>query len=297
MQMPRHMFKEHGGPEVARGGPTRVKKDEAGEPVVAPAEVIEPRHAAPDLDLPDEPSPRKPRFMDRLRSRRDRGRPGGPKASPVPGERAPKRPRGRRVPLDGDISDVWAFAGRRLENTPHYATGRMLQYQAPAAGGILDRALAGTLPDRFLFQPIAKNRDKYEDVAFLLAGPLLTFSITSTMQQMDAAIVDSDKEKFDQLNVKLGTQREMFDWMAAQMLPRLAGGVKAAREKKAKEMAAIAEAFPNLGAEDPVAAFAEMCFTPPQWTEQAPQNGENFNGTSDHGFVAPDREGAVPFGN
>jgi hypothetical protein len=191
------------------------------------------------------------------------------------------------VPLDGDISDVWAFAGRRLEGTPHYPTGRMLQYQAPAAGVILDRALAGTLPDRLLFQPIARNRDKYEDVGFLLGGPFLTFAMTTTMQRMAAAVDAGDKDAYDDLAGKLEIQREMFNWMIPLMLARLAPGVRVARERQEKEKAAIAEAFPDLGVDDPAAAFADMMFAPPEWKE-------GFNGEPDHGPVSPDREGAVP---
>lgn len=298
MHLPGHLFREHGIGEQPGSG-RRAKKDEDGQPVVVPTETIEPRHAADvpreTSDLPDEPAPRKPKLMDRLRSRRGRGRSGGgPTSAPVPGERAPKRRaamRGR-VPLDADISDVWAFAGRRLENTPHYPTGRMLQYQAPAAGVILDKAVKGTLPDRLLFQPLARNRDKYEDTAFLLAGPFLTFSITSTMQRMEAAVVAGDKEEYDSLAQKLEMQKEAFTWVVSMMLPRLAVGAKMAREKKAKEAAAIADAFPDLGIEDPIAAFADMCFAPPpSWNE------ERFNGKPDEGSAAPSPEGAVPFGN
>jgi hypothetical protein len=178
------------------------------------------------------------------------------------------------VPLDADISDVWAFGGRRLEATPHYPTGRMLQYQAPAAGVILDRAIAGTLPDRVIFQPIARNRSKYEDVGFLLAGPILTFSITATGQQMQAAADAGDQEAFDELAGKLQMQREMFTWVLSMMLPRLAEGAKRAQEKKEKRDQAIADAFPELGDEDPVEVLATMLFTPPQFQEGPANNGE-----------------------
>jgi hypothetical protein len=164
----------------------------------------------------------------------------------------------------------------------------MLQYQAPAAGVILDRAIAGTLPDRLFFQPIARNRDKYEDVGFLLAGPLLTFTITTTMQQMQAAIEAGDKEAFDDLNAKLEMQREMFTWVLSMMLPRLAEGAKQAREKKAKADAAIADAFPELGEDDPVDVLATMLFTPPTFQEA------HANGKADSAAAQHDPEGSVP---
>jgi hypothetical protein len=179
----------------------------------------------------------------------------------------------RRLPLDADISDLWGFAGRRLDRTPHYPTGRMLQYQAPAAGVIIDRAIAGTLPDRVLFQPLARNRDRYEDVGFLLAGPFLTFSITTTMGQMQAAAEAGEKETWDELAARLTVQREMFTWVLQMMLPRLAVGAKLAAKKKAERDAVIAEAFPDLGADDPAERLAQMLFQPPQY-EEAANNGK-----------------------
>jgi hypothetical protein len=160
-----------------------------------------------------------------------------------------------------------------LENTPHFPTGRMLQFQAPAAGLIIDRAIAGTLPDRLIFQPIARNRDKYEDVAFLLAGPLLTFSITLTGQELQEARDQGDQEAYDQLVAKLQMQQEMFRWVVQAMLPRLAVGMKTAREKAHKRAEAIADAFPDLGTDDPVEVFATQMFTPPNY-EEAPTNGK-----------------------
>jgi hypothetical protein len=171
------------------------------------------------------------------------------------------------------VSDIWAFAGRRLERTPQYATGRMLQYQAPAAGVIFDTAIAGTLPDRVLLQPLARNRDKYEDVGFLLAGPLLTFTITTTIGQMQAAQEANDQDAYNDLAGKLVVQREMFGWVLSMMLPRLARGAKLAAEKKAKSDAAIADAFPELGDADPVEQLMAMLFQPPSF-EEATQNGK-----------------------
>lgn len=256
---------------------------------------------APDPEQPPTPEPepaiteqipRKPGLFARVRARRGRTTREGHLAS-APGERAPrqKRPSRRRLPLDADISDVWAFGGRRLEHSPHFATGRMLQYQAPAAGVIVDRAVAGTLPDRVVFQPLARNRDKYEDVGFLLAGPILTYTITATAQQMQAAADDGDQELFNELGAKLQMQREMFSWVLAMMLPRLAAGAKLAADKKAKRDAAIADAFPELGDDDPVERLVTMLFTPPTFQE-ATQNGQAPNrATADAG-----QPHDVPFG-
>jgi len=166
----------------------------------------------------------------------------------------------------------------------------MLQYQAPAAGVIIDRAIAGTLPDRVIFQPLARNRDKYEDVAFLLAGPLLTFSITETGRRIQKALDEGDEEAYADLTGKLEMQREMFTWVLSMMLPRLAAGAKLAREKKAKADAVIAEAFPELGDHDPVDVLAAMLFQPPGFEEA------RNNGNPDNAAAPPSPEGAIPFG-
>lgn len=244
-------------------------------------------------DSVNETAPIKPGLMQRFRSRRGRGR-GGQGPAPVTGERAPRRKKvglGRRVALDSDISDLWALGGRQLEGTAHFATGRMLQYQAPAAGVILDRALAGTLPDRVLFQPIARNRGKYEDVAFLLAGPLLTFSVTTTMMQMQAAIDAQDQEAYQALAAKLQLQRGMFTWVLSAMLPRLAAGAKVAAEKKAKADKVIADAFPELGDEDPVQILATMLFTPPTYDTPG---GPETNGRADYASTPSSGEEQFP---
>jgi len=155
----------------------------------------------------------------------------------------------------------------------------MLQYQAPAAGVIIDRAIAGTLPDRAIFQPIARNRDKYEDVAFLLAGPMLTFGITTTMGQIQHAQEEGDQETYNELVARLQMQREMFSWVLAMMLPRLAAGAKQAREKQAKRDRVIADAFPELGDQDPVEVLVNMLFQPPHF-EEAAQNGKPTDRTT-----------------
>jgi hypothetical protein len=272
--MPAHRLREH-GIEKVQG--SRAVTPEAEPPEAEPAA---PQSVADVVASVTETAPKRPGLMDRIRSRRGRGRGGA--AAPASRERAPRPAKrvGRRVALDGDISDIWGFAGRRLESTPHFATGRMLEYQAPAAGLIIDRAVAGTLPDRVLFQPLARNRDKYEDVGFLLAGPLLTFSITQNGMSMEAMLArrtewtEEDIAAYQGLAQKQEMLKEMFVWVARMMLPRLAEGVTKAREKKAKDDAAIAEAFPDLaGGTDPVEEFAAMLFTPPTFQE-ASQNGK-----------------------
>lgn len=219
------------------------------------------------------PMPRRPSWRERIKAR-GRGRSGGgPAAAPAAGRPAKPRP-GRRVPLDTDISDVWAFLGRRLDASPHYPTGRMLQYQAPAAGLILDRAIAGTLPDRMVLQPLARGRDKWEDAAFLIAAPLVTFGITRTMQLIQVAQNEGRTEDVMALSRRLEVQFEGFAWLLEMMLPRLAEGKKRAEAKRAEQAAVVLDAFPELAGTDtsPADLLRDMLFAPPS-TWEAPDNG------------------------
>jgi hypothetical protein len=229
--------------------------------------------------------------MERLRAR-FRGR-GGQATPPGPGrERVPKRPKGggrKRVPLDADISDVWAFAGRRLENTAHYPTGRLLQYQAPAAGFIVDEAVKGTLPDRYVLQPLARQRDKWETVGFMVAGPMVTYAITNNLYAQEEARRAGDPGGLKALQKQFDLLRETWVWVMTMTLPRLAPGVAKAREREERDRAAIAEAFPELAGEDPVEVLRAMLFDKPAgWSPPAPEDqmrpeesngaGESFQG-------------------
>ena len=253
----------------------------------------DPRPTVPDPDnpYPDEPEepetppvpepaeaiPQKPGLLQRLRARRSRT---GEARAPNTGERAPrqKRPSRRRIQLDTDISDIWGMIGRRVEASPFYATGRMLQFEAPAAGVIIDTAIAGTFPDRVFFQPLARNRNKYGDAALLVLAPLLTAAIEMTMREIQAAQEDQDQDKFDELVARLQIQREILIWVLEAGVPRYGQGKKVADEKKAKKAAQIADAFPELGDQDPVQVLVDSLFTPPRFQEAA-QNGKGNDAT------------------
>ena len=198
-------------------------------------------------------------------------------------ERAPKRTlRGKRVALDVDITDAWAFFGRRLEAGPHYPTGRMLQYQAPGAGVILDRSVAGTLLDTVVLQPLARSRDKYEDAAFVLLGPLAVFAITRTYQELAVAMAE-DPERAAMLQRRLQAQFEGLDWILAAMLPKLAEGKKLAEEKAAKVQAVVADAFPELAGTgvSPAEALRDMLFAPPPVTGEGVPDGRVDSSAAD----------------
>jgi hypothetical protein len=284
-----HRFHDHGLKGGTAPPPTRISAEGTEtrpEPASVPSNRASSTETPPAAAAPPETAPRRGKtgFLDRFRGRgKKEPRSTGP-------ERAPKKSAShkRRVPLDTDISDAWAFLGRRLEQSPHYPTGRMLTYQAPGAGIILDKALAGTAPDRLVLQPLARNRDKYEDAFFLCAGPLVTFGITRSFQALMVAQEAGDAEQVAAIEARIAMQLEGLDWLLRMMLPRLAEGKKRAEEKRAAEEKVIAEAFPELAGtgESPSRALRDMLFAPPPTYQGAAANG-NADSTTANG-AGPD---------
>lgn len=229
------------------------------------------------------PSPGRGGIRGRMRAW-GRGRRGG-HAAPAParstGERTPKAPkgRGRRLPLDDDIADLYGVVGRRLERTPHYPTGRMLTFTALAAGTIIDDAVAGTLPDRALFQPLARSRSKWEPAMVIVGLPLVTFRITTILQRLDVARREGDTDTAGALNDQLAMLTEAFDFLAEEGLPLLAPGVEKARARQERKRQAMAQAFPELGVDgdvSPADALRSMLFAPPAGAvpeEEEPDDG------------------------
>lgn len=245
------------------GGHRRKHEAEARRAAAADAPT-EPRPTEePAPQLPTEEAPRRPGgLMGRLRSF---GRKAPATGAPTK-ERAPRRPRsvGKRLALDEDISEVWGEIGQLLEGTAHYPTGRMLQFQAPSVGLVLDQAVAGTLPDRLLFQPLAGTKDRWEAVFAVVVPPLLTTAMTNTAREIEEARQVGDAERLDMLMARAATQRRMFEFTIRRMLVSLAPQVAKVRKRREEEAAAIAEAFPELGAGvDPLEAMLSMLFAPP----------------------------------
>ena len=71
-----------------------------------------------------------------------------------------KPPRGvtRRVSVSDTLEDVWTGVGGLAIRTNHAPLGRYMQWQAPAAGQLLDEVVAGTIIDKKVLQPAVKAR-------------------------------------------------------------------------------------------------------------------------------------------
>lgn len=193
----------------------------------------------------------------------------------------PKPPRGRRISIASDIEGAYGDLGRRLEYSVYYPSGRMLTYQAPAAGVIIDRAVAGTLIDRAVIQPIWRSKDKWEDVAYLTAPPILLAVMQGIRVQIQQAMEAGDMDRARQLDRWLKGQGEILAWIMRHSLERLAEAKAVADARRAESDEKIREAFPDLPPGiDPVQALISALFAPPGSEEAANVGNVNVNGGS-----------------
>lgn len=236
-------------------------------------QATDPSEPAP---LPGDDGPSAPEFVPKpagsdkglvQRFRERFGTKGKPKTARSPARVVPK---GKRVSLAGDIGRGYRAVGRLAEKTPHYPAGRMLVYQAPGAGVIIDNALAGTAADRYVLQPLAKRKDQYEDVAYLIGPPLILFMMQNANlrgMQAQAAGNEEDAAKYQATFAMLEGALEMT---LRSSLLKLAPAIAEAAKRAEEEDAIIREAFPDLPpGVDPVQVVMSSLFAPPSY-EEAP---------------------------
>lgn len=100
--------------------------------------------------------------------------------------RKPKEPtstrRGARASTESLFSGVWTLAANLLGSTGNAPVARVLQFQAPVAGALLDRELRGTKADTMV-QPVARLLNKGSNVGALVALPLMV-QIVSTKPEL-----------------------------------------------------------------------------------------------------------------
>lgn len=158
-------------------------------------------------------------------------------SSPAPAgrptrERAPKpakaKPsRGARLSAAATITDVWGFLGNQTMRTGHVPTGRMLTWQAPIAGELLDDVAKGTIVDKLLLQRVVGARGKFDAVAAVAGPPLLTLMLERAMAAGDEA--------------KAAMLAGMLKAAIKNALPTMVPAMKKARRKEADAQTAMAE--------------------------------------------------------
>lgn len=183
-----------------------------------------------------------------------------PKAT---GEKRPKR-QAARADAGTVLGLAWASVGGLLMRSgADVPVGRVMQFQAPVAGDVLDRLIARTWVDRIV-QPIARKSDDVEALGALFALPALV----ALMERNEEAAVALD-----------GTLRAVI----SANLDAMAPAVKKAREKERKHAKAVEEL--NLGlpaGADPVEAILQAIFAPPAGAETAGQEGAETGANGVH---------------
>lgn len=112
---------------------------------------------------------------------------GRPKAKPKakgPAAKAPSSPKPRpaatgapakaRKSVAGLLGPVWSFLGSTM--VPGKA-GAIMAWEGPAAGPVLDKAIAGSFVDKLVLQRLAGNADRWHDVGSLMVLPVVALAI------------------------------------------------------------------------------------------------------------------------
>lgn len=178
---------------------------------------------SPVIDSDDDVQTGDTKPLDRLFKRK--------KKTPAPSiktsEKAPKGV-GRRVSTASSIEDAWsAIGGVAVRTGRHAPLGRYLQFQAPAAGEMLDQALSGTVFDRKILQPGVKARGRLDVVSSVIAPPLLIMAI------------ERDPSKAEMLLPILKAS-------IRSSLPTMLPAMKKAASRETKINEAIKDFFPDM---------------------------------------------------
>ena len=111
-------------------------------------------------------------LLARLWSKRE------PKPDAAAKPKAPAKRRGRRV-SGVDILSMPFDHGARVLDAWKPCTARVVAWEATWGAYVLDEALAGTLPDRLLVQPLARNYKRVAMIESVLGPVALAFAMES----------------------------------------------------------------------------------------------------------------------
>lgn len=155
----------------------------------------------------------------------------------------------KRTSASDLIESGWSALGGLVSRSPqHSALGRYLQWQAPATGNVLDKAISGTLVDRKIVQPAVHAHDSLGALGAILGPPILIWSIERNPSKAGALI-------------------PILRAQILASLPTMVDAMKRQRARDEKVAKSVHELFPDLpeGA-DPVEEILAFLFggpTPP----------------------------------
>ena len=197
------------------------------------------------------PAPGKPRKWWQKNKPEEEQTPAPVTAERRPGKRTPSK-LGRRTSSADTLEDIISGAGALAVRTgKHAPLGRYLQFSSAVNAEILDDAVAGTLIDRRLLQPIVKGRGRFDALGSVFGPPAIILAI------------ENDPSKAPLLIPVLKST-------IRNSLPAMAKAMKKVQAKEKAQAEAAAELFPDLApGEDPADAIIAMLFE--GWTPPAPQ--------------------------
>ena len=150
-------------------------------------------------------------------------------------EHRPYRP-AKRVSTAETIGDVWTAGGGLLGRTGHVPLGRYMQWQAPAAGEMLDEAVAGTLIDKKFLQPAVKARGRLDLLIAVMGPPAVILQIERSPQLFH---LDDQGNLTHPLLPILKTS-------IRSSLPTMLPAMRKAQAKEQKVNEAVREMFPDM---------------------------------------------------
>jgi len=174
---------------------------------------------------------------------------------PKTNEKRPTVSKGKRASTAPTIADVWSgIGGLAIRSGNHAPLGRLMQWQAPVAGEMLDDAVKGTIVDRMVLQPVAKGRGRFDALGAVFGPPLIVLAIERNPNNAEMLI-------------------PMLKASIRNSLPLMVPAIKKVAAREAAAAEAARELFPDLGpGEDPVDSIIAMMFA--DWTPQVRQPDE-----------------------
>jgi hypothetical protein len=183
MRLNNHRKQKHGlnkndaSPEEATMADESTGADGTGPYGGIATDEVPPAPGGGDRSAGVDPPARGRGLLDRFRNRKGRD---VSRETSFPGrkteEKVPKSPRGYgkggRQSAAKDIGDLWGWGGGKLQRIGHVPTGRMVRFQAPVAGELLDDVLKGSMLDKVVVQRLVAARGKL-DMLLAVFGPVV----------------------------------------------------------------------------------------------------------------------------
>lgn len=204
------------------------------------SEEVRPGSAGSPLATDDAPPPG---VTEKKRSFFGKKKPDVPRVEPVRKTTERRPSSGRRTTAADSLGDLYAAVGGFLARSPQNAPlGRYLQWQAPAAGELLDSVVANTFVDRKLLQPAVKMRGSVDVLAALFGPPALIIAIERNPSRAEVLL-------------------PMLESSIRSSLPTLLPAMKKSQEREEKVAKAVKEMFPDMpDGVDPVRLVIEQMF-------------------------------------